>query len=226
MDLGPPRRVGRAGGSLGFAAFARMRQLSSASEMSWNVESALHDFERRMRELRRVVHGLSKDVENYQDFIRPHLRDRWGFPLVDAALMCASFAVRKPIICRGVSLRNRIDCSTVSVFTVRILAPLGIARSQSGGPRTDRPRTLGLARDSLHHGGEIGEVVFEEFHQLGAPSLWPTCLPSLTASKRAADQGQTAKEDDGQARRRDGHEAVVRRNNYRPGHPIDWRREC
>src|ERR1700678_915009 len=87
--------------------------------------------------------------------------------------------------------RDRIDCSTVSVFTVRILA--GIARSQPGGPRTDRPRTLGLARDSLHHGGEIGEVVFEEFHQLGAPSLWPTCLPSLTASECAADQGQTAK---------------------------------
>jgi len=78
-----------------------------------------------------------------------------------------------------------------------------------GGPRTDRSRTLGLARDLLHHDGEIGEVVFEEFHQLGAPSLWPTCLPSLTASERAADQGQTAKEDDGQARRRDGHEAVV-----------------
>jgi hypothetical protein len=36
-----------------------------------NVESALHDFERRMRKLRRVVQGLSKDVENYQDSIRP-----------------------------------------------------------------------------------------------------------------------------------------------------------
>jgi hypothetical protein len=51
-----------------------MRQLSSASEVSWNVESALHDFERRMRELQRVVQGLSKDVENYQDFIRPIAR--------------------------------------------------------------------------------------------------------------------------------------------------------
>ena len=36
-----------------------------------DVESALHDFERRMRDLQRVVQGLSKDVENYQDFIRP-----------------------------------------------------------------------------------------------------------------------------------------------------------
>jgi hypothetical protein len=36
-----------------------------------DVESALHDFERRIRELRRVVQRPSKDVENYQDFIRP-----------------------------------------------------------------------------------------------------------------------------------------------------------
>ena len=35
------------------------------------VESALQDFERRMPELQRVVRGLSKDVENYQDFTRP-----------------------------------------------------------------------------------------------------------------------------------------------------------
>jgi type II secretory pathway component PulJ len=36
-----------------------------------DVESALHDFERRMRELQRVVQGLSKDVETYGDLIRP-----------------------------------------------------------------------------------------------------------------------------------------------------------
>src|SRR6202034_1025025 len=81
--------------------------------------------------------------------------------------------------------RHRIDCSAVSVFIVRIFAHLEIARSQPGGARTDRPRTLGLARDSLHHGGEIGEVVLEEFHQLGAPSLWPTCLATLPTSERA-----------------------------------------
>ena len=52
-----------------------------------DVESALHDFERRIRELRRVVQDLSKDVENYQGLCTPHLRDRWGFPWVDAALI-------------------------------------------------------------------------------------------------------------------------------------------
>lgn len=43
------------------------RQLKQITD----VESALYDFERRMGKLQRVVQGLSKDVENYQDFIRP-----------------------------------------------------------------------------------------------------------------------------------------------------------
>ena len=40
-----------------------------------------------MREPRRVVQGLSKDVENYQDFIRPICEIAWDFPWVDAALI-------------------------------------------------------------------------------------------------------------------------------------------
>ena len=37
------------------------RQLKQMTD----VESALHDFERRTRDLQRVVQALSKDVENY-----------------------------------------------------------------------------------------------------------------------------------------------------------------